>query len=145
MRALIQRVKWAQVEIEGRRVGRIEQGLLTLLGVVAGDTDAQLEKMITRIGDLRVFEDSDGKMNRSLRDIQGGHLIVSQFTLAADCAQGRRPSFGKAEKPERARELYERSIVLSRGMGLETQSGEFGAMMQVSLQNDGPATFWLEV
>jgi D-tyrosyl-tRNA(Tyr) deacylase len=145
MKAVIQRVSQARVQVDGKTVSEIGPGLLTLLGVFKGDTEAQLEKLISKIGDLRIFSDGEGKMNLSLRDIKGSHLIVSQFTLAGDCSTGRRPSFGTAETPARAKELYEKAITLSADSGIPTQGGIFQADMKISLINDGPVTFILEV
>jgi D-aminoacyl-tRNA deacylase len=150
VKALIQRVKRAEVLVDGASVGKIERGILTLLGVMKGDTEEQMRKLLTKIAELRIFEDEQGqgqgqgKMNRSLLDVKGGHLVVSQFTLAADTSAGRRPSFTGAESPELARAMYEKALEFSRTLGLETQSGSFGATMEVSLVNDGPATFLLE-
>lgn len=144
MKAVIQRVREAQVVVDGEVVSRIGQGLLTLLGVMKGDDEAKLRKLVQKIVELRVFEDENGKMNRSLQDIQGGHLIVSQFTLAADTSSGRRPSFIAAESPDLAKALYEKSLAISRELGVETAGGVFQADMKVSLVNDGPATFILE-
>ncbi|MFZ9596388.1 MAG: D-aminoacyl-tRNA deacylase [Bdellovibrionia bacterium] len=143
MIAVIQRVKSAQVSVHQKAVAEIQIGILTLLGVEKGDTPQRLQKLIQKICDLRIFEDENGKMNRSLVEIQGEHLIVSQFTLASDCSSGRRPSFLSAEKPELAEGLYRQAIELSRSFGVKTASGIFGADMQVSLVNDGPATFIL--
>lgn len=144
MKAVIQRVEKASVTVDGVEVSRIERGLLTLLGVAKGDDEARLVKLISKICDLRIFEDDAGKMNLSLKDVGGSHLIVSQFTLLGDCSAGRRPSFVSAEAPERARELYERALVLSREQGVTTVGGVFQADMKVSLVNDGPVTFVLE-
>ncbi|HTL12958.1 MAG TPA: D-aminoacyl-tRNA deacylase [Bdellovibrionota bacterium] len=144
MRAVIQRVKQAQVTVDGQQISRIDSGILTLLGVEAGDTEDELKKILTKICELRIFDDAEGKMNLSLQDVKGQHLIVSQFTLAGDCTQGRRPGFARAEKPGRARLLYERALELSREMGVPTQGGKFQAMMDVSLINDGPVTFVLD-
>lgn len=145
MRAVIQRVKSAEVVVNGQLVSRIEGGILTLLGVLKGDTEAQLEKLVRKICELRIFEDEAGKMNRSLLDTAGSHLIVSQFTLAGDCSTGRRPSFTGAESPDRAKQLYERSLEISRGLGVNTQGGVFQADMKITLTNDGPVTFVLDV
>jgi D-tyrosyl-tRNA(Tyr) deacylase len=148
MRAVIQRVKEAQVVVDGKLVSRIGPGLLTLLGVQVGDDEARLSKLVQKICELRVFEDDQGKMNRSLADLakegKGEHLIVSQFTLAADCSSGRRPSFTTAEKPERAKSLYEQALKQSAESGVPTQGGIFQADMKVGLTNDGPVTFILE-
>jgi D-tyrosyl-tRNA(Tyr) deacylase len=145
MRAVIQRVKQAEVVVEGRSVSKIGPGLLTLLGVEVGDTETSLRKMLQKICELRIFEDEAGKMNRSLLDISGEHLIVSQFTLAGDCSSGRRPSFTGAEKPDRAKALYERALAISSELGVRTAGGVFQADMKVSLLNDGPVTFVLDV
>lgn len=144
MRLVIQRVTEASVEVDGKEVARIGPGLLTLLGVARGDTEATLEKMILKVVGLRIFEDEAGKMNRSLLESAGEHLIVSQFTLLADASQGRRPSFMNAEKPERARELYVRALELSEKAGARTQGGVFQADMKVKLVNAGPVTLVLE-
>lgn len=144
MRAVIQRVLSAQVDVEGKTVGRIERGILTLLGIRQGDTEKELEWLLGKIARLRVFEDEQGKMNRSLQDVGGSHLIVSQFTLYGDAAKGNRPSFVDAARPEAARPLYERAIELSRALGLNTEGGQFQADMKVTLVNDGPVTLVLE-
>ena len=141
MRAVIQRVKAAEVWVAGEPVSRIDQGLLTLLGIEATDTEQKLRKAIEKIIHLRIFEDENGKMNRSLHDIKGQHLIVSQFTLVADCSSGRRPSFTTAAPPAIAEPLYERAIEISREMGVDTRGGVFQAEMQITLTNDGPVTF----
>ena len=146
MKAVIQRVKEAQVVVNGAVVSQISQGILTLLGIAQGDTEAQVKKLIQKICDLRIFEDENQKMNRSLLDIGGSHLIVSQFTLLGDTSQGRRPSFIQAEKPELARALYEQALIMSREYGVkDTQGGVFQADMKVSLINDGPVTLIIEV
>ena len=144
MKAVIQRVKHGEVVVDGKSVSKIGPGVLTLLGVELGDTEAALRKLMQKVCELRIFEDEAGKMNRSLLDVQGEHLIVSQFTLAADCSSGRRPSFTGAERPERARELYELALKVSAGLGARTAGGVFQADMKVSLLNDGPVTFILE-
>jgi D-tyrosyl-tRNA(Tyr) deacylase len=145
MIALIQRVKRAEVIVNGQSMGKIDRGILTFLGVRKGDHEELARKLVEKIADLRIFEDAEGKMNLSLREISGGHLLVSQFTLAADTSSGRRPSFTGAERPEIAKQLYEAAIAHSRQQGLDTASGVFGAMMEVSLVNDGPATFILKL
>lgn len=145
MKAVVQRVKRARVLVDGREVSSIEKGLLTLLGIARGDDEAKLSKLITKICDLRIFEDSAGKMNLSLKEVSGAHLIVSQFTLLGDCSQGRRPSFINAETPEQARMLYERALELSIAAGVKTFGGVFQAHMEVELVNDGPVTMLLEV
>jgi D-tyrosyl-tRNA(Tyr) deacylase len=144
MKALIQRVTSAKVEVGGRTVGEIGPGLLTLLGVGKGDTERELEWLIPKILRLRVFEDDEGKMNRSLLDTGGGHLIVSQFTLYGDARKGNRPSFIAAAPPDAAKALYLRALELSRSLGARTEGGEFQAHMKVSLVNDGPVTLLLE-
>jgi D-tyrosyl-tRNA(Tyr) deacylase len=146
MRALIQRVKWAKVVVEGKTTGEIGPGILTLLGVGPGDGEADVAKIVGKIAKLRIFEDDDGKMNRSLLDLGegAGHLLVSQFTLYGDTAKGNRPSFVAAGKPELARELYAKALEVSRSLGLRTEAGIFGAHMEVSLLNDGPVTLMLD-
>lgn len=144
MKAVIQRVSRAKVVVEGREVATIGPGILTLLGVAKGDTREQLTKLVTKICELRIFEDADGKMNRCLREAGGAHLIVSQFTLLGDTSQGRRPGFTGAEAPERARELYEEALKISAACGVPTSGGTFQAHMAVELVNDGPATFLIE-
>ncbi len=144
MRAVIQRVKSAKVVVDSKEVSRIDRGILTLLGIAKGDTEEQLQKMITKISELRIFEDDAGKMNLSLADIKGSHLIVSQFTLLGDCSKGRRPSFIDAESPDRAKELYEQALQMSHAGGFPTAGGVFQADMKVELVNDGPVTFVLE-
>lgn len=149
MKAVIQRVSHAQVEVSGQVVSQIGRGILTLLGVEKGDTEAQIAILIQKICNLRIFEDVSGKMNHSLTDRVGDtpcgeHLIVSQFTLAADCTGGRRPSFSQAENPEIAQALYLKALDFSRDLGIVTAGGVFRADMKVTLTNDGPATFVLE-
>ncbi len=143
MQALIQRVSHASVAIDGVTTATIGRGLLLLLGLEKTDTAAVAAKTLQRVIDYRVFSDSDGKMNCSLRDIGGELLIVSQFTLAADTAKGRRPSFASAMAPAPAEQLYRHFLDLAAECGVPTASGEFGADMQVSLCNDGPVTFLL--
>ncbi|MCC7439999.1 MAG: D-tyrosyl-tRNA(Tyr) deacylase [Bdellovibrionales bacterium] len=145
MRAVIQRVRQAEVHVNDERISGIGPGILTLLGIEAGDDEATLLRLLTKIAELRIFEDSDGKMNLSAAETRGEHLIVSQFTLLGDCAKGRRPSFIRAEKPEKARLLFERALAISQNLGLPTQGGRFQADMKVSLVNDGPVTFVLDL
>ncbi len=144
MRALIQRVKHAQVEVDGLIIGKIGPGLLTFLGIGPGDTEKELEWIIQKIVKLRVFEDSAGKMNLSLLDTKGEHLIISQFTLYGDCEKGNRPSFVDAAPPTIAEPLYLRAVEMSKSLGVRTQAGRFGADMKVSLLNDGPVTLMIE-
>ena len=145
MIGLLQRVSCAQVEIDGKTVGQIGQGLLVLVGVEQGDAEAEAEKLLDRLLEYRVFADEAGKMNRSLRDIQGGLLLVPQFTLLANTHKGTRPDFSRAAKPEEARWLFEFMGVRANCQYPHVASGVFGANMQVSLVNDGPVTFWLRV
>ena len=130
--------------MEGRVTGRIGPGVLVLVGFTHSDTDAELEWMADKIVGLRIFGDSDQKMNLSLADVGGAALIVSQFTLYGNAEKGRRPSFIDAARPEQAIPLYEKFIALFRSRGIQTETGEFGAMMDVELVNDGPVTLWLE-
>jgi D-tyrosyl-tRNA(Tyr) deacylase len=146
MIALIQRVSSAEVRIDGRSVAVIGQGLLALIGIVRNDSAAQGTRLLQRLLDYRVFPDAEGRMNRSLRDAEGGLLLVPQFTLAADTDSGNRPGFQSAATPELARTLYGQLLEEARrAYGATVGSGEFGAHMEVSLVNDGPVTFWLEV
>lgn len=144
MKAVIQRVRQACVVIDGKEVSSINQGIVTLLGVAKGDSEEAAQKLIRKICELRIFEDEQGKMNRSLQEVGGSHLIVSQFTLLGDCSTGRRPSFTGAERPEAAKALYERALEISRSLGVSTAGGVFQADMKVSLVNDGPVTLILE-
>ncbi len=144
MRAVVQRVKEASVVVEGRTVGDIGHGLLVLLGVGEGDSEEDCEYLANKIAHLRIFSDDQGLMNLSLIEIQGAVLVVSQFTLWGDCRKGRRPSFTRAARPERARELYEHFVGILRGKGLRTATGEFQEMMDVHLVNDGPVTLILD-
>ena len=144
MKTVIQRVTSASVTVEGRIVGRIEQGLLVLLGVEKGDAEAQADWLAEKIAGLRIFSDDEGKMNLSVRDIGGALLVVSQFTLAGNCAKGKRPSFDTAAPPAEGRRLYEYFLETVKHLGLPVESGIFQAVMQVALVNDGPVTFILE-
>ena len=144
MRALIQRVSRGSVSVDEKTVGSIGQGLVILLGVAVGDTDKDLNYLVDKCVNLRIFEDENGKMNRSLRDIEGEALIISQFTLYGDAAKGRRPSFTQAAKPDTAVPLYEEFIRLFRASGIKTEAGIFGADMTVNIINDGPVTLMLE-
>lgn len=144
MKALIQRVKNASVEIDGKIVSKIGQGLLVFLGVVKGDEKVNAELLADKLLKLRIFEDENGKMNRSLVDVGGEMLVVSQFTLCGDCKKGTRPSFDKSAPPEIANELYEYFVTQIRQAQIPCKTGVFGADMQVSLVNDGPVTFMVE-
>ncbi|MEX1664475.1 D-aminoacyl-tRNA deacylase [Zhongshania arctica] len=144
MKALLQRVRSASVEIDGQCVGAIEQGLLIFLGLEKHDDEAAAEKLMARILAYRVFADGEGRMNKSLSDINGGVLLVSQFTLAADTKKGLRPGFSTAAEPARAEQLYEFALAHLRSVHAAVASGRFGGDMQVSLVNDGPVTFMLE-
>jgi D-aminoacyl-tRNA deacylase len=144
MRAVIQRVKEARVEIEGRIVGAISKGLLIFLGVGENDTEKECEYMANKIVNLRIFPDADDLMNLSLMDIKGAALIVSQFTLWGDCRKGRRPSFIEAARPEKAIPLYEKFIGLIKMQGINVATGRFQEMMDVHLVNDGPVTILID-
>lgn len=144
MRAAVQCVSEASVHVDGSVVGSIGKGFLVLLGVGADDGEAQAEKLWHKISRLRVFEDENGKTNLSLSDVGGEVLVVSQFTLYANCKKGNRPSFTEAAPPEKANELYEYFCQLARDDGKTVQQGVFGAMMDVRLTNHGPFTIWLD-
>lgn len=144
MKGLIQRVKRASVTIDGKVYSKINQGILILLGVEKGDNEQNADKLADKLCKLRIFEDEDGKMNKSILDVNGEILIVSQFTLVGDCKKGTRPSFDKAELPQRANELYEYFVDLIKQKNIPVGTGVFGAMMDVELVNDGPVTFMLE-
>ena len=144
MKVLIQRTSKAGVSIDGETVSSINKGILALVGIEKGDTKEQVEKLAKKVVNLRIFPDENDKMNLSLMDIQGEMLIVSQFTLCGDCKKGTRPSFDKSAPPDIANELYEYFISLVKNCGIKTGTGKFGAMMEVSLINDGPVTFMLE-
>lgn len=144
MRAVVQRVSKASVSVEDAVVGAIGNGLLVLLGVSKNDTSAAADYLIEKLLGLRIFEDAEGKMNLSVRETGGAVLVVSQFTLFGDVRRGKRPSFDEAARPEQARHLYEYVIAQIRAQGVECSTGEFQAMMQVSLVNDGPVTILLD-
>jgi D-tyrosyl-tRNA(Tyr) deacylase len=144
MIALVQRVSEAKVGVRGEVAGVIGRGLLVFLCAVKGDTDRDLDLVVNKVAQLRIFDDDTGKMNRSVLDIQGGVLVVSQFTLAASTRKGMRPSFDRAEGPERARELCEAFSNRLRGRGVPVATGVFGEKMDVSLINDGPVTIVLD-
>jgi D-tyrosyl-tRNA(Tyr) deacylase len=143
--ALLQRVRHAQVEVAGQVIGAIEHGLVMLVCAEPSDSEAQAEKLVDKVLKLRIFSDAAGKMNLSLQDVAGGLLIVSQFTLAADCSGGKRPSFTGAARPELGRRLYEHCLSVARRLHPVVAGGEFGADMQLSLLNDGPVTIPLRV
>jgi D-tyrosyl-tRNA(Tyr) deacylase len=144
MRVVLQRVKNAQVTIAGKTVSRIEKGILLLIGVHKDDTHEKADFLAAKCVDLRIFEDSDGKMNLSLNEIKGEVLAVSQFTLFGDCSKGRRPSFIEAAPPEMGREIYDYFVSQLKKHTANVQTGIFGAMMNVELINDGPVTLILE-
>ena len=144
MRAVVQRVKSASVTVDGELVSEIGAGVLIFLGVAHDDTATELEYIANKVANLRIFEDEDGKMNRSLLETGGAALVVSQFTLYGDCRKGRRPSFINAARPEVANTLYEQFITLLKQQGIPTQGGTFQAMMDVQLINDGPVTILLD-
>lgn len=144
MRAVVQRVTRADVTVDGETVGQIGPGFLVLLGVAADDQREDVVATATKIVGLRVFEDDAGKMNRSLADVGGSMLVVSQFTLLGDCRTGRRPSFTAAAPPERANTLYQEFIAEVRGQGITVETGKFQADMKVSLTNDGPVTLLID-
>ena len=145
MIGLLQRVSEAQVEVDGIRIGAIGPGLLVLACAQRDDTEKQAEHLLERLLNIRVFSDDDGRMNLSLRNVGGALLLVPQFTLAADTRRGARPSFSPAAPPEQARRLFEHLLACAQASHSPVASGEFGAHMRVSLTNDGPVTFWLEV
>lgn len=144
MRAVLQRVSAASVVVDGQSIAQIETGLLVLLGVAEGDTADDLKYVFEKTTGLRIFADDDGKMNRSVKDVGGAMLVVSQFTLLADTKKGRRPSFVGAADPQIADDLYQQFVAMSRASGIETQTGRFAADMQVSLCNDGPVTIIID-
>jgi D-aminoacyl-tRNA deacylase len=143
MRAVVQRVSSARVVVDGEVVGSIGKGLCVLLGVAREDGEDDAARLAGRVARLRIFEDDDGRFDRSLLDTDGGALVVSQFTLIADTAKGNRPSFGEAARPEQAEPLYERFCEALRDLGVPVETGRFGARMAVELVNDGPVTILL--
>ena len=145
MKAVLQRVSQAKVVVQGATVGQIDAGLLVLLCAERGDADAQADKLLAKILKLRIFSDATGKMNLSVGDVQGGLLVVSQFTLAADVSGGNRPSFKDAAPPEEGRRLYDYFVARARSAHPLVQTGEFGADMQLHLVNDGPVTISLRI
>lgn len=144
MRALVQRVTEASVEVDGAVIGQTGPGILVLVCAMAGDDEDAADRLAVRVAKLRIFRDDQGRMNRSLLDTGGGALVVSQFTLAADTRTGNRPGFSTAAAPEDGRRLYERFAQSLRAQGVSVQTGSFGADMKVRLTNDGPVTIWLD-
>lgn len=144
MKIVVQRVKEAKVEVNNEIVGKIEKGFLVLIGITHTDTKENAEYLVKKLCNLRVFADEEGKMNKSIKDVGGKLLLISQFTLYANCSQGNRPSFIDAAKPEQANELYEYFCEECRKKDIEVEKGIFGADMQVSLLNDGPVTIIIE-
>ena len=144
MRAVVQKVKESSVKADNEIIGQIGNGLLVLLGVAKEDVSSDAEYLAGKIANLRIFADENGKMNRSLIEIEGKMLVVSQFTLLGDCRKGRRPSFIDAAEPDKALELYQYFVKQVRGLGIFVETGRFRAMMEVSLVNDGPVTLILE-
>ncbi len=144
MRSVIQRVKSAQVSVDGKVIGKIEKGLLVLLGVCDDDTEKDMKWLADKIAGLRIFTDENDKMNLSLEDVGGGVLVVSQFTLYGDCRKGRRPNFTSAGKPDFAKEMYIKFTEYMKGLLGSVETGEFGADMLVSLENDGPVTLIID-
>ena len=145
MRALVQRVREAAVAVEGAEIARIGEGLLVLACAMQGDGPTEAEALAAKVAKLRIFRDAEGRMNRSVQDIGGAVLVVSQFTLAADTSRGNRPGFSAAAAPETGERLYLHLAATLSGMGLAVQTGRFGADMAVSLVNDGPVTIWLDL
>jgi len=145
MKVLVQRVSESRVTVAGEQIGAIGRGVLALVGIECADDDAVVERMVRKLIGLRLFADDQGKMNLDLRDVSGAVLAVSQFTLAADTSRGRRPGFSRAAGPEEGLRLYQRFVAVLRQEGITVATGRFGADMQVSLINDGPVTFMLEL
>lgn len=144
MRIVLQRVSQAEVRVDGNVVGKIGPGLLILLGVAKDDTESDLDWLVEKVCNLRIFPNEAGKFDRSIKDISGEILVVSQFTLYGDCRKGRRPDFTEAAPPQKAEELYNLSIDKFKAQGLKTESGQFGAMMDVKFINQGPVTLTID-
>ena len=144
MRAVIQRVKHSSVTVDGKVLGEIGDGLLVLLGITHTDTEKEVNWLASKVKDLRIFEDNEGKMNLGLEDIKGELLVISQFTLYGNCIKGRRPGFTEAARPDLAEPLYEKFLEKCRSFGIKTECGEFGADMKVALLNDGPVTMIID-
>jgi D-tyrosyl-tRNA(Tyr) deacylase len=144
LRVVLQRVSRASVEVENKVIGKIENGLLVLLGIHVDDNMKELEWMVNKVVGLRIFEDEEGKMNNSLKDADGNLLVVSQFTLYGDCEKGRRPGFTDAARPDKAIPMYEEFIKRCQDLGVHVETGEFGADMKVDLLNDGPITLIID-
>ncbi|MDJ0822375.1 MAG: D-aminoacyl-tRNA deacylase [Paracoccaceae bacterium] len=144
MRALLQRVSHASVSVNGAVLGEIGPGLMILVCAMQGDTEAEAEKLAAKTAKLRIFKDDEGRMNRSVLDVQGAVLVISQFTLAADTSRGNRPGFSPAAAPEDGERLYQHFAAALQSHGIPIATGRFGADMQVSLTNDGPVTIWLD-
>lgn len=145
MIGLLQRVSHAEVRVETKNIGAIQTGLMVLIGVERGDSEQQADRLLERLLTYRVFPDDEGRMNRSLQDVGGGLLLVSQFTLAADTRKGTRPGFSPAAEPQEGKRLFDYLVRRAREHHSVVETGEFGAHMQVTLTNDGPVTFWLQV
>ena len=145
MRALIQRVDTASVAVDGTVIGQIDKGVLVLVCAMDGDSDEASEKLAAKISKLRIFKDEHGRMNRSLTDIGGAALVVSQFTLAADTSRGNRPGFSAAASPDEGNRLYEKFCADLRALDIRVETGQFGADMDVSLVNQGPVTIWMDI
>ncbi len=144
MRAVVQRVSYGKVTVEGEITGEIQKGLVVLLGISHDDTDADIKYLADKIVNLRIFGDRNGKMNISLMDVGGQLLIVSQFTLYGDCRRGKRPSYDKAARPEAAEGMYNRFVDVLKGYGIKVETGKFQAMMSVEICNEGPVTILLD-